>query len=428
MGELTRRCPKPMIRLAGKPILEHQIELARRYGHTDILMLTGYRGNVIEDYFGSGEAWGVQIGYHREEKPLGTGGAIKAVEERIGGDFLVFYGDVLMDLDLHALAARHAQRKPLATLVVHPNNHPQDSDLVETDAEGRVTAFHAARRPPHCCHRNLANAALYALSPEILRHIPAATACDLGRDVFPAVVRSGGLIAAYNTPEYLRDVGTEERLREVEADVTSGKVARLNRRNARKAVFLDRDGVLNVERGHVTTPEQLQLVPGAAEAVRRINRSEYLAVVVSNQSAIAKGLISEQQLERIHARLDTLLGVEGAYLDRIYYCPHHPERGFPGERPEYKIACTCRKPAPGMLLRGAAELNIDLAASFMIGDQATDILAGGSASVKTILLRTGHGATHSKYVCLPDFVFDGLTQAVDFVLGGYERLSRAPAG
>ena len=195
-------------------------------------------------------------------------------------------------------------------------------------------------------------------------------------------------------------------------------MARLNLKNARPAIFLDRDGVLNVELDHVRSAEALELLPGAIEAVRRINRSDCLAVVVSNQPGIAKGFLTEAELARIHAKLETLLGAEHAYLDRLCFCPHHPDRGFAGERLEYKVACVCRKPEPGMILAAATELNIDLARSFVIGDRTADIQAGQRAGCRTVLVRTGHGGRDGKYDCRPDFVFDDLNEAVRFLLPG----------
>jgi D,D-heptose 1,7-bisphosphate phosphatase len=412
MGALTERLPKPMLPLAGKPILEHQVELARRYGAREIILLTGHLGQVIEDYFGDGADRGVPIRCHRESQPLGTAGAIKRIETWIHGDFLVFYGDILVDMDLERLADFHAAKAPLATLVVHPNGHPQDSDLLEIDAQGRVTAFHPKPREAGRCFHNLVNAALYVISPRLLRHVAAGQFSDLGRDVFPQIVQAGQAVYGYNTPEYLVDIGTLDRLQKVEADVRSGKVTRLNRAHPRRAVFLDRDGVLNLDMDHVRSPDQLRLLPGAAEAVRRINASEYLVVVVTNQPAIAKGFISECDLDRIHAKLETLLGEEGAYLDRIYYCPHHPDKGFAGERPEYKVICDCRKPAPGMLVRAAVELNIDLGGSFMVGDRTTDLVAGRAAGCKTILLGRDGAPRDEDDACPPDFICADLAEAV----------------
>ena len=416
MGELTRAAPKPMVPLAGKPILEHQIELARRYGATDVILLTGHLGEVIEGYFGDGRAWGVSIRYHREDVPLGTAGALKEVEDWLADDFLVFYGDTLMDLDLHRLTAAHFERGGIATLVVHPNHHPHDSDLVEAARDGRIVAFHAKPHDLGRYYHNCANAALYVLSRRLLQSIRRGEYADLGKHVFPAAVAAGQPLAAYNTPEYITDVGTPQRLHAVEQDFLSGKVARLNRANPRKAIFLDRDGVLNAEAERVVSPDDLQLLPGAVEAVRSINRSEFLAIVVTNQPAIAKGWLTEADLDLIHAKMESALGAGQAYVDRIYYCPHHPKTGYPGEVLAYKVPCQCRKPSPGMLLAAAAELNIDLAGSWMIGDRTVDIEAGARAGVRTALVRTGYAGSDGINDRKPDRIFDDLCEATRCLL------------
>lgn len=416
MGDLARTIPKPMVRLAGKPILEHQVELARRYGACHILLLTGHLGEVIEDYFGDGSRWGVQIEYHQETVPLGTAGALKEVEDHLEADFLVFYGDTILDVDLGKLVALHRQRQPLATLAVHPNDHPWDSDLVELGDDQRIVAVHCKPHPAGESPGNCANAALYVISRRLLEHVHQGQSADLARDVFPQVVAAGYFLAGYNTPEYIKDVGTPERLAEIERDLVSGKVARLNRANARGAIFLDRDGVLNLDRDPVVRAEDLELLPGAAEAIRRINHSEILAVVVTNQPAIAKGWLAPDELRRIHLRLATLLGAERAYVDRIDYCPHHPERGFEGEIAQYKITCECRKPGTGMILAAQRDLNLDLHRSWIIGDSTADIAAGLRAGCRTILVRTGCGGRDGKYDVLPEFVCEDILEAVSLAL------------
>ncbi len=416
MGELTRTIPKPMTPLAGKPILEHQIDLARRYGAADVIVLTGHLGEVIEACFRDGRDRGVSIRYHRESEPLGTAGALKEVEDWLADDFLVFYGDTLMDLDLNRLTRVHFEGRPSATLVVHPNHHPYDSDLVEPGKDGRIVAFHPKPHDAGKFYHNCANAGLYVLSRDLLQFIRAGEYADLGKHVFPAVLASGHTLLAYNTPEYIADVGTPERLQAVERDVLSGKVARLNRVNPRKAIFLDRDGVLNAEADRVVSPDDLQLLPGAAEAIRRINRSEFLAIVATNQPAVAKGWLTETELDLIHAKMESMLGAGHAYLDRIYYCPHHPEKGFPGEAPQYKIPCECRKPSPGLLLAAAAELNIDLAGSWMIGDRTADIEAGARAGVRTALVRTGCAGADGVSDRKPDRIFNDLDEAARCLL------------
>jgi D,D-heptose 1,7-bisphosphate phosphatase len=321
-----------------------------------------------------------------------------------------------MGIDLRRLADFHLQNHAAATLVAHPNHHPYDSDLLDIDATGRVIALYPKPRDPAEIHRNLANAGLYVLSRRVLDHAPAGTKSDLDRFVLPAAFRSGDKIMAYNTTEYITDMGTPERLKKVEADVLSGKVERLNRSTPRPAMFLDRDGVLNVDDNRAVTAKKMQLLPGVADAIRRINGSEHLAVIVTNQPAIAKGFMTEADLGAAHAKLETLLGAEHAYVDRIYHCPHHPEKGFAGERPELKIDCTCRKPLPGMLLAAAAELNIDLARSVMIGDRTVDIQAGADAGCKTVLVRTGAAGSDNRYPAKPDYICNDLADAVALIL------------
>jgi len=426
MGDLARDVPKSMVPIAGKPILEHQVEIARRHGLRDIILLTGHLAEVIEQHFGDGSRFGVNIRYSRETTPLGTAGAMKAIEPLLTDDFVVFYGDTIFDLDLDALIAHHRATKATATLVVHPNDHPYDSDLVEADSTGRITAFHHKPHPPGSLRRNLVSAALYVMSPRVLEHVTAGVMADFGRDIFPAMVAQNETLVAYNTPEFLKDVGTPRRHGEVDRDLITGRVARLNRRNKRPAIFIDRDGVLNVERlDHVRRPEELVMLPGSGEAVAAINRSDYLAVVITNQPMIAQGFASEAELDRVHAGLEAELAKHHAFVDRIYYCPHHPEAGHPGERADLKIVCECRKPGIGMITKAAAEMNIDLSRSYFVGDRTVDLETGRRAGVNTILVRTGRSGGDRKFACPPHCTHDDLKQAADWILE--QSLVRSPA-
>lgn len=410
--------PKPMAPIGGKPLLETQVELARRYGITEIFVLSGHLSQVIRDHFGDGSRFGVKIVHVTEGEPMGTAGAVLQLEGRVDERFMVFYGDTIMDIDLGRLMAYDASSEGIATLLVHPNDHPRDSDLLEVDRDGYVKAFHPKPRPEGKYYRNLVNAGLYVLDPAVFGLIPRGRPSDFGKDVFPAALAAGLGIRTYSTPEYIKDMGTPERFRRTEGDFLSGKVARLNRSNKRGAIFLDRDGVINREVGDLRGPEQFELLPGAAEAIRRINASEYLAIVVTNQPGIAKGFFSEETLDAVHGKMDSLLGDSGAYVDGLYYCPHHPHKGFPGEVPELKVECRCRKPAPGMIERAAADFNVDLGRSFLIGDRYADIMAGKNAGIGTILLRTGFaGSDSGSYAVEPDRTCADLGEAVDRIVG-----------
>jgi len=422
MGTSTLNIPKPMISLAGKPILEYQVELAKRYFLNDLIILTGYKHNVIKDYFKDGSAWGVSIQYSDESYPLGTSGAIKKIEDMLHEDFLVFYGDIIMDVDLESLISFHNKRHAIATVVVHPNDHPYDSDIVEINDENKVIAIHNKPDKKGAYLKNLVSAALYVLSPAILKYIEKEKYSDFGKDVFQKLIRNGEPIYAYITHEYIKDIGTKERLKEVEKDVLSSRVRKLNRENKQKAIFLDRDGVLNYEVNDLKNADKLKLLPGTTEAIKKINKSDYLSIVATNQPLIAKGFASEDDLHRIHAKLDTILGMDNTYIDRIYYCPHHPEKGFKGENKSYKIDCICRKPNTGMIKKATKEINIDTDASFIVGDRTVDIKTGLNSGLKTVLVRTGYAGTDGKYQCEPDFIFENLKESVDFILDKYNIL------
>lgn len=414
LGQLTETLPKPMVPINGRPLLEHQVRLLKRYRVEEVILSTGYLSEQIATHFRDGSKFGLQIRYVCEPQPLGTAGALKQLEGVLQEDFLVLYGDVMLDMNLRRLLRFHASKAGAGTLVLHPNDHPEDSDLVELDAEtSRVTAFHPKPHPPGMQYRNLVNAGVCVLSPRVFRHIPSGEKTDLGRDIFPRMVEKDALYG-YVTAEYLKDMGTPARLQQVTEDVLSGRVKRHNSRHKRKAIFLDRDGVINRHIGLLSKPGEMELLPGVAESIRAINQSDYLAIVVTNQPVIARRLCSIQDLEQIHGRMESLLAREGAKVDAIYYCPHHPDKGYPGEDPRYKVRCDCRKPGIGMITRAAEELNIQLEGSIIVGDSVRDIQCGQRAGLGTIAVMTGERWT--KWDCEPDYTFPTFSEAIEFVL------------
>jgi len=181
------------------------------------------------------------------------------------------------------------------------------------------------------------------------------------------------------------------------------------------AVFLDRDGTINEERGHIFTPEDLAILSGAATAIRRLNESPYLTVVVTNQSVIARGKCNEICMEEIHDRLQLLIALDGASIDRIYYCPHYPDKNILGGREDLKIVCDCRKPAPGLIIRAAQDMNIDLSLSWMIGNMTSDIEAATRAGVRSILL-SNQGSFDNQLSVYPDAKCLDLNDAVKLIL------------
>ncbi|MCR4619951.1 MAG: HAD-IIIA family hydrolase [Paludibacteraceae bacterium] len=378
--------PKAMIPVAGKPIIEWEIEMAKRQEFEDFLIITGYLGEQIRAYLGNGERWGVKIEYYQEEQPLGTAGALGYLKDRLTEDFFVFYGDTIVDIDMQRMMDFHREREADATLFVHPNDHPYDSDIVDMAADGKVRGFFLKPHPEGFVSHNTVNASLFIFSPTVLERIEVGKKSHIEKNVLPRCLAEGLRLFGYNSPEYIKDMGTPDRYEAVGEDIRSGRVEKMNFKNSRKAVFLDRDGTINREVNLLDKAEKIELIEGAAEAIRRINKSGMLAIVVTNQPVIARNLCDFDELDRIHATLETRLGEEGAYVNAIYYCPHHPDSGYPEERKEYKIECECRKPKPGMLTRAAKEWNIDLGESYMIGDGKRDYEAGINAGVKRSIM------------------------------------------
>jgi histidinol-phosphate phosphatase family protein len=429
--------PKPMIPIAGKPLLEHQVELAKKYGFTDLIFFVHYRADLIEKYFGDGKKFGVRIRYILEKEPLGTAGAVLAGFEKLAGRFVVLYGDTMVNVDLNRIWNTHEKAGADATLLLHPNDHPLDSDLVEVNSESFVTAFHNRPHAENVWRQNLVNAGLYVLEKSAMATIQsrssgresaqssgknqsrltsAATILDFGKDVFPAMVRAGKKLLGYNSPEFIKDIGTPERYDKICTQFAAGIVQQSSLATPQRAVFLDRDGTLVPENDCMRDANELELLPGVAGAIHELNHEGWRTVVVTNQPVIAKGFCDEAELQRMHNKMETLLGREHAFLDRIYFCPHHPEKGFPGERPELKIDCDCRKPKIGMIRKAVADLNIDLKQSWLVGDTTTDLQTAKNAGLKSVLVRTGHAGRDGKFSAQPDFVFDTLAQAVDFIV------------
>ena len=390
IASVNSEVPKPMIPLLEKPILEHQIDCLKKQGYTDITLVVGHLGHVIRDYFADGSSFGVKIDYIVEDSPLGSAGALFLLKEKLTEDFLLLNGDIIFDIDIASFLRHHREKGGVATLFTHPNNHPYDSGIIIADQNGRVTNW-LHKEDERLWYRNRVNAGVHLLSPKIFED-PAGVGIfrelkkiDLDRDVLKPLI-STGQVFVYDSPEYVKDMGTPDRYRAVTEDMKSGKVQAKNRSRLQKAVFLDRDGTINRHDGFLTDIEDFVLIDGVAEAIKAINASGYLAIVITNQPVVARGEVTFAELDAIHQKMETLLGREGAYLDAIYFCPHHPHKGYEGEVPELKIECECRKPRPGMLLQAAKDFHIDLSESWMVGDSDRDVLAGKNAGCKTVLL------------------------------------------
>lgn len=413
ISSVANDIPKPMIKVEGKPVLEHEMECLRDQGFKDIIITVSHLGNIIMDYFGDGSAvspvtkkpFGVHIEYYFEKQPLGNAGALFQIKDKLDSDFLLLNADAMFDVDFNRFVAFHKLHGGMVTLFTHPNSHPYDSGLIISDSNGMVEQWLTKEDDRPKYYRNCVNAGLHVLSPKILEQEILTPKIDLDRQLLKPLAGTGKMFC-YNSPEYVKDMGTPERYYSVCEDFKRGRVKGKNLINKQRAVFLDRDGTINKYVGFLRDINDFELLDGVTDAVRKINTLGYLAIVVTNQPVIARGEVDFDELQQIHNKMETLLGEDGAYLDAIYFCPHHPHRGYDGERTELKIECDCRKPKPGMLLQAAKDFNIDMENSWMIGDGENDILAGKNAGCRTALIETEDKAYGQdvNVVSLKDFV------------------------
>lgn len=415
--------PKPLVDLCGKPLLQHQIELLIDQNFRNIVILTSYGGSQIEEFCDANSNWGINIACIPDHIPLGTSGSVLSALPRLDDNFIVLYGDTMLDVDFNRFQLAHFKKNADATIFLHPNDHPFDSDIVEVNYDGWVKAFHPY---PHDLSKgdlpNLVNAALYCLKKTAL--LPFAKEIifsDFGKNLFPEMLRSGIKIAAYKSPEYIKDCGTPKRLDSVTSDYLAGKIHASNLKFKQKVVFIDRDGTINQDIDHISNPNQLELLPQVSIAVKNLNSSFYKTLIITNQPVVARGQCTIHELQQIHNKLESLLAMNHAYVDEIYYCPHHPDKGFMGEVSSLKISCSCRKPGIGLITDATKEFRINLNESWMIGDTTTDIFTAKNAGLKSVLVRTGKGGADYKYMVSPDYTFADLKDAVDFILYEYPK-------
>jgi len=416
LKDVSGNLPKPMVPVLGKPLLQHLIEQCVEYDITDIKLLISYKKEIIEDYFGDGDQYGATIQYIAEDTPRGTAGALIDVLPGLNEQFLVAYGDTFFDIDLGAFWKFHQDQMGDASIFLHPNDHPHDSDLVEVGSDLQVQKIHPYPHDSKWC-QNLVNAAIYMFNKNALQGIDfVSDKPDIAKELFPLMLESKKKLYGYISTEYIKDMGTPKRLSKVEKDINSGKVKSLKKQTPKIAIFLDRDGTINQEVNHLSNEEQFELIDGAAEAICQINAAGILAVVATNQPVIARGELKVSELKIIHNKMDTLLGSYGAYIDKLYYCPHHTDHGFEGEVKELKFYCDCRKPSIGMFRQAKNDLNIVLEKSWLVGDSTRDILAAKNAGMKSVLIQTGFSGKDGAFEVVPDYVAKDLSEAITLIL------------
>ena len=417
LSSIARDIPKPMVRILDKPILEYQIESLKKSGINDIYILIGHLGYVIKDYFKDGKDFGVHISYIEEKEPLGSAGSLFFLKSVIKDDFVFVFGDLMLDVYFERMVTFHKQHNAKITLLSHPNSHPFDSDLIVTDENNVVVGIDSKNNVRDYYYHNLVNSGVYVVSNVILEdYFSELHKVDFEKDVVDSELINR-TVYSYHSTEYVKDAGTPDRYYSVCDDVKNGIVESKNLKKPQKCIFLDRDGTINKYKGFLRTIDDIELEKNAAEGIKKINKSKYLTIVITNQPVIARGEVTIDELNRFHHKIETLLGKEGAFYDDLLYCPHHPDSGFEGEVKELKFDCACRKPKIGLLVEASKRYNIDLSKSYFVGDSTIDIQTGINAGMKTILVETGVKGSDKKYSVKPDYTIKNLNDILTILKG-----------
>lgn len=386
LGDITASCPKPLLEIHGKPFFEYQLELLTEAGFREFLFCVGYRATMIEEYFGDGSNWGVDIRYcYDGERLLGTGGAVVNALPYIHDDFMLIYGDSFMDIDYFKVLhfyhlGKHSGKDALMT-VFHNDGEFDKSNVIMRD--GEIVLYDKVNTTPDMDYIDYG---VSVFRKRVFDGIPADEPMDLST-VQTRLTREERMTAC-EVKRRFYEIGSPSALQEFASYVQDRFYTE------HPAVFLDRDGVIDElvfdeDTEHLDSPHdwsEFRFVEGAPEALRLIKDLGYYIFIVSNQPAAAKGKTTLKALYEINENLVDAVKDGSVVIDEVFICPHHPV-GTEYARERWLIKdCDCRKPKPGLLGKAFGKYAIDSSASFMVGDSYTDILAGQAMGLKTVLI------------------------------------------
>lgn len=364
----TDNMPKPMAPVLGRPFLEHLINMLKDNGIQEVVLLTGYLGEKIEEYFGNGEKFGVRIKYsqipllNEQGQENESGMRLKSAENILDDKFLLMYCDNYWPLNLRKLFNFYDKQNVSVSVVVYTNKDKMTKNNVLVDYNNRIVKYDKSRQDEFL---NGVDIGFFIIDKKIFQMFPKNN-FQFERDIIPQLV-TRKQIAGFLTDQKYYSISTPERIKLTEEFLSPKKV-----------IFLDRDGVINKKAGkadYIKKWEEFEFLPGAVEGLKILSENNYDVYIVSNQPGVARGVMTEKDLLMIHEKMKKELIKNGAKIKGIYCCLH----GWYDD-------CECRKPKPGLLLQAAKENNLDLSKIIFIGDDIRDILAGEAAGCKTALV------------------------------------------
>jgi D,D-heptose 1,7-bisphosphate phosphatase len=402
---LTDTLPKCLVPIDGRPLLDYWVDALAKASVVEARVNNHAHADQVRTYVNEVSASSrLQLDESYEPELLGSAGTVAANADLADGasEVIIVYADNFSDVDLKAMLAFHRSHDDPFTMLLFRAPNPKACGIAELDGEGRVVSFVEKPKEPKS---DLANGGVYIVDAEAYREIAAMKAFDLGFEVLPRFV---GRMRGWAWEGYHLDVGTHEALDKARRDAPG-----VMGKTARPCVFLDRDGTVIEHVHYIGDPDKVRLLPEVAPALRRLQEAGFALVGITNQSAIGRGYIAVEQYEAVNAEMARQLAIEGVTLDGVYYCPEAPT-----DDDRTVVTHGDRKPGPGMLLRGAKDLGLDLSTSWMIGDMISDALAGINAGCRgTFLVETGKELLEAEAASVPGLVVvPHLSAAADMIL------------
>jgi len=390
LKSITGNIPKPLWEINGTSTLERALRNISDQGIKNFVFLCGYRSDLFTlEARKLGNKYNVKIAVHTEPEPRGEVGALRQLKEKLDDIFVFINGDLIFMLDLKRMADRFFAYKADIMIATHTTNHPEDSDCIREGSSGEI-AFYKPKSL-YIRHKGfyLGNAGIGICKRDIV--------CDIlnhqregelsfFNDVVVVASDKGKRVFSYNTSEYIKDMGTVERLRDVSIDIEGGVLERRCYTSTQSALFIDRDNTLNVckEGGYINSANEIQLLMENIERLKALRGKYDQCYIITNQPQVAMGLVNYDDMVQLTGIVIEKCVEQGLLIDGFYACIHHEDKGFKGEIKELKQRCFCRKPNPGLIYQAAFEKNIELKRSIFVGDSWRDEIAAKNANIEYI--------------------------------------------
>ncbi len=375
--------PKIITKFKGKKIINIIFNNLNKFNIRNIHILCGKNEKLIRNSINKKK----NIFFYKEKKLLGTAGSLSIINrDKLSKDVLIIFGDLLFDIDFQKFYNFHKKLNSDLTIFSHPSDHLYDSDILDVNENNQIKNIFFKPHRSNLITNNITMAGVFIIKKNFLNEIPKNRNNDFSKYLLKKLLKKGKKLICYNSREYCKDFGTPERFVKVKKDYKNKIHKFRSIKNRMPAIFLDRDGVINKDQGPYTYSNPFSFKKNAIKALLKLRKSRYLIFLITNQPSVAKGFISYDYLIQSFKKYELYLSKKGFYFDKIYFCPHHPKKGFQGENLLYKKSCSCRKPKPGLIFKANKEFNLDLKKSYFIGDTANDYSAALNAKVKPIIL------------------------------------------